>query len=79
LDQYEYLGPLEHRDAIAEWLEVHGAGANDVVDEVDAEFEALTVEDQRYALHFTARAGRGWWWQRMPSDPVALGYLTQDW
>jgi len=37
LDQHEYLGPLEHRDAIAEWLEVHGrAGASDAVGEADA-------------------------------------------
>lgn len=31
---------------------MHGAGASDVVDEVDAGFEALTVEGPRYALHF---------------------------
>jgi len=80
LDQHEYLGPLEHRDAIAEWLEVHGrAGASDAVGEADADFQALTVEDSRYAVHFAAQAGPGWWWQRMPSDPVALDYLTQDW
>lgn len=80
LDQYEYLGLLQHRDAVATWLEVlSDSRATECVDEVDADFEALTVEDSRYAERFSAHAGPGWWWQRVPADSKALSYLTQDW
>ena len=80
LDQFEYLGLLSHRDIIAAWLEVRGDNrTRDTVDEIDADFEGLTVEDSRYAEHFSTEAGPGWWWQRVPADPEALSYLTQDW
>lgn len=80
LDQFEYLGLLSHRDGIATWLEVHGdSRTRDVVDEIDADFEALTIEDSRYAERFSAQAGPGWWWRRVPADSAALSYLTQDW
>ena len=80
LDQFEYLGLLSHRDSIATWLEVHGDGQiRDTVDEIDADFERLTEEDYRYYERFSAQAGPGWWWRRVPADPEALSYLTQDW
>ena len=80
LDQFEYLGLLNHRDIIAAWLEVRGDNrTRDTVDEIDTDFEGLTVEDSRYAEHFPTQAGPGWWWQRVPADHEALSYLTQDW
>jgi hypothetical protein len=30
----------------------------------DARFEAATVKDSRFAEHFFAEAGTGWWWRR---------------
>jgi hypothetical protein len=60
LDQYEYLGLPQHRDAIATWPEVRGdSPMMDSVDEIDADFEGLTVEDSRYAERFSAQAGGG--------------------
>jgi hypothetical protein len=80
LDKFEYLGLLSHRDALATWLEVHGDGrTRDTVDEIDADFEALTIEDSRYTERFSAQAGSGWWWRRLPADPEALRYVTRDW
>ena len=80
LDDFEYLGLLSHRDVIATWLEVHGdSRTRDAVDDVDADFQDLTVVDSRFAEHFPEHARSGWWWQRVPADPEALGYLTQSW
>jgi hypothetical protein len=80
LDQYEYLGALEHRDEVETWLQISGdQAAMDAVDEIDAIFEGVTCEDGRFADHFAAQAGDGWWWNRLPSDPAAQQYLVQDW
>jgi len=49
------------------------------VDETDADVQLLTVEDAHYAERFSAQAGSGWWWRRVPADPDGLSYLTQDW
>lgn len=80
LDQYEYLGALQHRDELELWLQIGGdQAAVDAVADIDARFEALTLDDSRFADHFSAQAGAGWWWERMPSDAEAQQYITQDW
>jgi hypothetical protein len=80
LDQYEYLGALEHRDQIEIWLQITGdQAAMDGVADIDARFENVTCEDGRFADHFAAQAGNGWWWKRVPSDPKAQQYIFDDW
>lgn len=80
LDQYEYLGALEHRDQVETWLQTSGDQvAMNAVSEIDALFERVTCEDGRFAHHFIAHSGAGWWWKRMPSDPEAQRYIVQDW
>ncbi len=45
LDQYEYLGLVQHRDSVQQWLEVRGSDlVAAAVDEIDVDFQALTVE-----------------------------------
>jgi hypothetical protein len=79
LDQYEYLGALEHRDELELWLQINGEqGAIDAVADIDARFEDLTCEDGRFAAHFASKGGQGWWWNRLPSDPEAQQYIFQD-
>ena len=57
LDQFEYLGLVTHRDALATWLEVRGGSlTRGTVDEIDADFERLTVQDSRFAGRFLAQA-----------------------
>ena len=71
---------LELRDELAWCLEVgDDQVAMDAVSDLDARFEVVTTEDGRFARHFAAQAGIGWWWQRMPADPEAQRYITQDW
>ena len=41
----------------------------DTVDEIDADFEGLTIEDSRYSERFSAQAGHGWWWREFPPIP----------
>jgi hypothetical protein len=48
------------------------------VDEIDADFQDLTVEDGRYRTQFASLAGPGWWWERLPADREALKYILQD-
>jgi len=88
LDQYEFLGALQHRDEVEMWLQINGDGAaTDDVDAIDARLQAVTDEDSRFAAHFAAPAGTAWWWRRFPSDPAAQDYIqrtggraaTPDW
>lgn len=80
LDQYEYAGALELRDRLEVWLNVSGDQvAVNAVAEIDARFDDVTCEDDRFAIHFREEAGTGWWWLRMPSDPQAQDYITQNW
>lgn len=80
LDQYEFLGALVCRDALEMWLQIHGeSDAWDATEEVDARFESVTADDDRFALHFAKQAGSGWWWGRLPADPAALDYIASDW
>lgn len=80
LDQYEYLGALQVRDDLETWLNMNGHPAvADSVDEIDSRFEDLTSHDLRFAEHFAAQAGSGWWWSRMPRDSDARQYIVQDW
>ncbi len=80
LDQFEYLGALQIRDEVQEWVQINGdQAAMDEVEAIDYQFERLTEEDDRFATRFAAAAGSGWWWNRLPSDPSARDYLVKDW
>jgi hypothetical protein len=80
LDQYEYLGALQNRDEVELRLQLSGdQHMMDLVAEVDARFEAATVEDSRFGERFSVEAGGGWWWRRFPADPRSQAYITQDW
>jgi hypothetical protein len=80
LDQYEYLGALQARDAVEQWIQTQGDQATfDGVEAIDYRFEVLTAEDDRFAARFTHESGPGWWWMRLPADPSAQEYLVKDW
>ena len=80
LDQYEYLGALQNRDEVELRLQLSGdRHMRDIVAEVDARFEAATVEDSRFAERFSAEVGSGWWWRRFPADPRSQAYIAEDW
>jgi hypothetical protein len=74
------LGALQNRDDLELRLQLSGnLHMMDLVAEVDARFEAVTVEDSRFAERFSAEAGSAWWWRRLPADPKSQVYITQDW
>src|SRR5258708_18908571 len=78
LDQYEYLGALEHRDEVEMWLQISGdQAAMDAVADFDALFDAVTCEHGRFADHFYAQAGSGGLWELHPADPEAHQYILQ--
>jgi hypothetical protein len=80
LDQYEYLGALQNRDEVELRLQLTGdPHMMDLIADVDARFEAVTVDDSRFAERFPAEAGSAWWWRRFPADPKSQVYITQDW
>jgi hypothetical protein len=80
LDDYEYLGALVQRDEVELWLQISGDQAMmDAASTIDAEFEEITIEDSRFAEHFSTQAGTGWWWSRLPKAPESLRYITQGW
>lgn len=78
LDQHEYLGALQLRDELEEWLQISGdREAMDSAALVDARFEDLTDNDGRFARCFPEQAGRGSWWHRLPSDSAAQDYVLR--
>jgi len=80
VDQYEYLCALEDRDAVETWLQTSGDQvAMDAVAEIDALFERVTCEDDRFANRFIVHSGTGWWWKRLPSSPEAQQYIVHEW
>jgi hypothetical protein len=79
LDEFEYLGALQKRDEVEEWLQISGnQQAIDEVANIDARFDDLTEEDGKFASRFSAQAGLGWWWNRVPSDPASRSYIFGD-
>jgi hypothetical protein len=51
----------------------------DATEQIDATFEAVTVEDGRFAERFSTDAGSGWLWGRFPAEAAAQHHIIQDW
>jgi hypothetical protein len=80
LDTYEYLGALECRSEVQEMLALRGdESMADAVNAIDSRFEDLTITDGRIVDRFPEQSDGGWWWRRLPKDPLAQGYILQDW
>ena len=80
LDQSEFLAALQTRDLVQELLVLRGSDPfEDAVDEIDAHFDDLTVENARFCERFKEQAGSGWWWMRLPKNPSAQAYIVRDW
>ena len=63
------------RDTVEEEVELAGESSLfDRVDALDVRFEAVTVEVED-APH--AQGRDGWWWRRLPADPLAQEYLKR--
>ncbi len=75
LDHFEYEAMLMCRDGVVEELELAGIQALfDRVDELDARFQAVTVDD--HESPFAAR-GVGWWWRRLPANEDSRRYTLE--
>jgi hypothetical protein len=77
LDSFEYEGALECRDLLAEALVLAGDERLwDQADELDSQFQAMTVEDR--SSPFAVRAPPCWWRQRLPRSDEYRAYLRGD-